>query len=221
MVIHITAEESSDETAAFPDELPDLLVEARFYHIQKRGHHKRVRGEIILHADKVHGDIQVAERLVVLEDFVTVLQPDTGAGRISSSPPVVPVEDDGGLRIGSCAQRQGTDLFQLCTQSRHFAENAGILMACVVDHGAVVFLAGADAPFHLEKHNRIRTVGYRLITPQTHDARTLQGIIGMPVGHAGRLLHQCERLSLFEPAHQVMAHSRFFRARVVGRIVVP
>ena len=94
-------------------------------------------------------------------------------------------------------------------------------MTGMVNHGTVVFLAGADTAFHLEKHHSISTVGHRLIAPQTHNAWTFQGIVRMPVGYAGGLLHQGKRSALFEAAHQVVAKGGFFCNSVIGRVVVP
>ena len=63
-------------------------------------------------------------------------------------------------------------------------------------------------------------MGKGLVTLRPHLSRSLQGIIGLPVLLAGRLLHEHERFPL-QPPHQVMAHSRIAPGRVIAGIIIP
>ena len=91
----------------------------------------------------------------------------------------------------------------------------------MVNDRAVEFFTGADASAHLEKHHGIRAVGHRLIADEPHITRAFQEIIGLPVSHAGGLLHEHEGSALLQAAHQVMAHGNQ-RRRIGGiGIIVP
>ena len=76
-----------------------------------------------------------------------------------------------------------------------------MLVAYMLNQCAVVFLTSANRTAKLEEHDAVCTVSHRLITPQTHNARTLECIISLPVLLARRLLHKKERSAAFKSAH--------------------
>ena len=94
-------------------------------------------------------------------------------------------------------------------------------MTRMINHCAVILLTGSDTPAHLEKHHCISSMCHCLIAPQTHNARSFERTVWVPVSHTGSLLHQPECLSMFESSHHIMAHGNLCRRRPELRIVVP
>ena len=96
-----------------------------------------------------------------------------------------------------------------------------MLVAYMLDQRTVVFLTSANGSAKLEEHDAVCTVSHRLITPQTHNARTLECIIGLPILLTRRLLHQHERSAALKSAHEVMRHGGKAKRGVCGRVVIP
>ena len=90
----------------------------------------------------------------------------------------------------------------------------------MADDCAVEFLAGSAASPQLKELDRIRAVSDSLPALGPHLAWALQGVVGLPVLLARRLLHQ-HKGSIFQAPHQIVAHGRETPGRVVGRVVVP
>ncbi|MNI44234.1 hypothetical protein D3C73_986000 [compost metagenome] len=139
-------------------------------------------------------------------NLVNVIQSDGWTARKFCSPTVFPIINDGDLCICASIQQFIRQLAKLATKLCAFPEYPCMLMAHMLDHSTMILFTCPDGTTQLEKQNCIRTACYCLIAPQTHDSRTLQGIIGLPILLTRCLLHQHERLTALETAHKIMRH---------------
>ena len=73
VILYITAEIGRKKAAALLHIFSDLLIESILTHIKHRCHHQLIGGKIILHADKIHGNILLEECLIIEAYFLRII----------------------------------------------------------------------------------------------------------------------------------------------------
>ncbi len=221
VLVHHAAEKGRHQGAAVPNIALEVGRHAGAHHVERRRDDQVVGREVRLGADHVRSDVLPPQRGIVLFHLRQVLEQDGRSRGVLERPPVLPVKQKRHAGALPRVEERVTQVDQLFAQGGHLAEHPCVLVAHVLDDGAVVLFRAASRAAQLEEHHRVGAMGDGLVAPEPHDAGALLRVVGLPVLRAGRLLHEHERLPVLEPTHQLVAHGHGAHVRAAGRIVVP